>query len=96
MPKPITFSASASYSPPSKPIVISLGKREKRNLVKAGIAAAMKVRHNKTITPPSNSSFVMISGVPHKLKNGKLVKFVPAAKSKKWDVIEVKSTNKRK
>lgn len=91
------FYVTASYSAPSEPIAISMNKREKKAQTKAGLAAAAKVRHNKPAAvaqPPK--SFVMIAGVPHKLRDGQLVPMIPAAESKKWDIIEVKPAKKGK
>lgn len=91
------FYVTASYSAPSEPIAISMNKREKKAQTKAGLEAASKVRHNKPAAvaqPPK--SFVVIAGVPHKLRDGQLVPMIPAAESKKWDIIEVKPAKKGK
>lgn len=83
------FYNTASYSAPSAPQVVELSKREKKAQSKAGLAAAAKVRHNKPASPVQPPrSIVMIAGVPHKLRDGKLVPMIPAAESKKWDIIE--------
>ena len=83
-----SFYNSSSYSAPSEPIAISLNKREKKALVKAGLEAASKVRHNRPANPVVEKSFVLVGGIPHKMRDGKLVPMVPAAESKKWDIIE--------
>ena len=83
------FYNTASYSAPSEPVVVSMNKRDKKAQTKAGLVAATKVRHNKPAAvaqPPR--SIVMVAGVPHKLRDGKLVPMIPAAESKKWDIIE--------
>jgi hypothetical protein len=83
------FTNSASYSAPSEPVVFEMSKSVRKAEIKAGLTAAAKVRHNpvnkqlKQLAP-----FVMIGGVPHKRKDGKLVPMIPAKDSKKWDVIE--------
>lgn len=82
------FVQSASYSAPSEPIVMDLTKREFKAQVKAGIAAAAKVRHYKPQIQITQKSFVMIAGVPHKMKDGVLVPMTAAKDSKKWDILE--------
>lgn len=79
------FFESASYSEPSKPIVTKPTKKE----VKAVLVAAAKVRHNKPAgaLPLSQRDHVMINGIPHKLKDGKLVKMIPIAESQKWEIV---------
>lgn len=95
--KAAAFYQSASYSAPSEPVVVEMKKREKKALVKAGLAAAAKVRHNPVpVVAKDPARIVMVGGVPHILRNGKLVKMIPAAESKKWDIIEVKPAKKRK
>lgn len=87
--KAASFFNSASFCEASQPIAIEMGKREKKALVKAGLEAAMKVRHNRPLVQKAAvNSIVMVGGVPHKMRDGKLVPMIPAAKSKKWDVIE--------
>jgi hypothetical protein len=87
--KAAKFFESASYSAPSKPLVIDMKKREKKTLVKTGLAAALTVRHNKAASVQKEAkSVVLIAGVPHKMRDGKLVPMIPAKDSKKWDVIE--------
>lgn len=83
----MSFYASASYDAPSEPTVVKLTKKAKKALIKEGVAKATKVRHFRPQLQVSQSSFVMVAGVPHKMKDGKLVPMVPAAESKKWDVI---------
>lgn len=82
------FVQSASYSAPSEPIVMDLTKREFKAQVKAGIAAAVKVRHFKPQIQLTQKSFVMVAGVPHKMKDGVLVPMTAAKDSKKWDILE--------
>jgi hypothetical protein len=82
------FVQSASYSAPSEPIVMDLTKREFKAQVKAGIEAAQKVRHFRPQLQITQKSFVMVAGVPHKMKDGVLVPMIPAKDSKKWDVLE--------
>jgi hypothetical protein len=87
--KAAAFYTSASYSAPSEPVAISLNKREKKAQSKAGLEAALKVRHNRAaVVPQPPKSIVMVAGVPHKLRDGKLVPMIPAAESKKWDIVE--------
>lgn len=91
------FFESASYSAPSKPLVIDMKKSEKKALIKAGLTAALSIRHNKPASVQKEvKSVVLVAGIPHKMKDGKLVPMVTAAKSKKWDIIEVKPAKKRK
>ena len=90
------FFNSASYSAPSQPIAISMGKREKKALVKAGLVAVAKVRHNRPAASAVLSKHVIIGGIPHKRVDGKYVPLVAAAKSKKWDIIEPKKAKKAK
>lgn len=87
--KAAAFYNSSSYSAPSEPIVVEMGKREKKALVKAGIAAALKVRHNRPLEQKAAvNTIVMVGGIPHKMRDGKLVPMVPASQSKKWDIVE--------
>jgi len=92
--KAAAFFNSASYSAPSEPIAISMGKREKKALVKAGLEAVAKVRHNRPAVAPTLSKHVIIGGIPHKRVDGQYVPLVAAAKSKKWDIIEPKKAKK--
>jgi hypothetical protein len=95
--KAAMFYNSASYTPPSEPVVIEMNKREKKALVKAGLTAAAKVRHNRPVDQRViTNRTVMVGGVPHKMRDGKLVAMIPAAESKKWDIIEVKPSRKKK
>lgn len=95
--KAAAFYQSASYSAPSAPVVVKMNKREKKALVKAGLAAAAKVRHNRpqpAVKDPNR--IVMVGSAPHIIRNGKLVKLTPIAESKKWEIVEVKPSKKRK
>ncbi len=68
--KAMKFYESASYEAASKPVVMKTTKKE----VKAVLSAASKVRHNKPSMPVVQpKKFVMVGGVPHKIKDGKLV-----------------------
>lgn len=92
--KAAAFFNSASYSAPSEPIAISMGKREKKALVKAGLEAVAKVRHNRPAATATLSKHVIIGGIPHKRVDGQYVPLVAAAQSKKWDIIEPKKAKK--
>ena len=64
------FYETASYSASSEPIVVKTTKKE----IKQVLQAATKVRHNRPSTPVAQpKKFVVINGVPHKFKDGKLV-----------------------
>jgi len=86
--KAAAFTNSASFCEASQPVAFEMPKSIRKAEIKAGLTAAAKVRHNPVNKPTQLAPFVMINGIPHKRKDGKLVPMVPAAKSKKWDVIE--------
>ena len=92
------FYETASYSAPSEPVVIEMGKRDKKALVKAGTAAALKVRHNRVLEVKETvaNRVVLVAGVPHKMKDGKLVPMTPAKDSKKWVIVEPKAKKRKK
>lgn len=90
----LSFYASASYQEASKPVVTKLTKTAKKALIKQGIEKAVKVRHFRPQLQASQSSVIMIGGVPHKLRDGKIVPMVPAAQSKNWVIIEPKAKKK--
>lgn len=81
--KAMKFINSASYSAPSTPVSASASPIE----IAKVMVAAKKVRHNPRPVPTS-PRIVMIGGVPHVKRDGKLVAMIPASKSKKWDIIE--------
>lgn len=78
------FYTSASYSRPTKPKGETISPVEIATLIKK----ASKVRHNPAKPQASISSIVLVAGVPHKMRDGKLVPMIPAKDSKKWDVVE--------
>ena len=86
--KAAAFTNSASFCEASEPVAFEMPKSIRKAEIKAGLTAAAKVRHNPVNKSTQLAPFVMINGVPHKRKDGKLVPMIPAAKSKKWDVIE--------
>ena len=86
--KAAAFTNSASFCEASEPVAFEMPKSIRKAEIKAGLTAAAKVRHNPVNKSTQLAPFVMINGVPHKRKDGKLVPMVPAAKSKKWNVIE--------
>ena len=90
----LSFYASASYQEPSKPVVTKLTKAAKKALIKQGIEKAVKVRHFRPQLQVSQSTVMMIGGVPHKLRDGKIVPMVPASQSKNWVIIEPKAKKK--
>lgn len=79
------FYNTASFST-SGPAIVTTAPKKKYIL--AGIAAARKVRTFRPLATPSASKYVMVAGIPHIMRNGTLVRMVPAASSKKWDIIE--------
>ena len=86
--KAAAFTNSASFCEASEPVAFEMPKSIRKAEIKAGLTAAAKVRHNPVNKSTQLAPFVMINGVPHKRRDGKLVPMVPAAKSKKWNVIE--------
>lgn len=90
----LSFYASASYQEASKPVVTKLTKTAKKALIKQGIAKAVKVRHFRPQLQVSQSTVMMIGGVPHKLRDGKIIPMVPASQSKNWVIIEPKAKKK--
>lgn len=91
----LSFYASASYQEASKPVVTKLTKTAKKALIKQGIAKAVKVRHFRPQLQVSQSTVIMISGVPHKLRDGKIVPMIPASQSKNWVIVEPKAKKKK-
>lgn len=83
----ISFYASASYEASSAPVVTKMTKKAKKALIAQGVEKAKQVRHFRPQLQVSQSSFVMVGGVPHKMKDGVLVPMTPAKDSKKWDVV---------
>ena len=77
------FFTSASYSAPSSPVSFSTSPIE----IAKVMIAAKRVRHNPKPTTTS-PRIVMVGGVPHVKKDGKLVAMIPASKSKNWVIIE--------
>ena len=70
------FFETASYSASSEPIVVKTTKKE----IAAVLKAATKVRHNRPSKPQVQpSKYVMIGGIPHKLKDGKFVALTSSA-----------------
>jgi hypothetical protein len=92
----LSFYASASFTEASKPVVTKMTKTAKKALIKQGVAKAVKVRHFRPQLQVSQSSFVMVGGIPHKMKDGQLVPMVTAAKSKNWVIVEPKAKKKKK
>ena len=90
----MSFYASASYDAPSEPTVVKLTKKAKKALIKEGVAKATKVRHFRPQLQASQSTVIMIGGVPHKMRDGKIVPMVPAAQSKNWVIVEPKAKKK--
>lgn len=91
----LSFYASASYQEASKPVVTKMTKTAKKALIKQGIAKAVKVRHFRPQLQVSQSTVIMISGVPHKLRDGKIVPMIPASQSKNWVIVEPKAKKKK-
>ena len=87
----LSFYASASFEEASTPVVTKMTKTAKKALIKQGVAKAVKVRHFRPQLQVSQSSFVMVDGIPHKMKDGQLVPMVTAAKSKNWVIVEPKA-----
>ena len=77
------FSNTASYSAPTVPT----GNTATPKDITVVLKAASKVRHNPAPKQKTISSIVMVGGVPHKMRDGKLVPMVSAKDSKKWDIV---------
>ena len=74
--KAAKFYQSASYQAASAPVIVKTTKKE----IAAVLKAATKVRHNKPSMPVVQpKKYVMIAGVPHKIKDGKLVALTAAS-----------------
>ncbi len=82
--KNAAFYSTASYSGSSRAKTKTITPIE----ITLGLKAASKVRHNPVKPQATISSIVMVAGVPHKMRDGKLVPMIPASESKKWDIIE--------
>ena len=78
------FYNTSSFSAPTAPV----GNTATPKDITAVLKAAEKVRHNPKPKQAAISSIVMVAGVPHKMRDGKLVPMIPANKSKKWDIVE--------
>lgn len=77
------FYNTASFSAPTKPV----GNTATPIATAVVLKAASKVRHNPTPKQATISSIVMVAGVPHKMRDGKLVAMITAKDSKKWDIV---------
>ena len=74
--KAAKFYQSASYQASSAPVIVKTTKKE----IAAVLKAATKVRHNKASIPVVQpKKYIMIAGVPHKIKDGKLVALTAAS-----------------
>jgi hypothetical protein len=65
----LNFINSASFEAPSAPVVQTCTKSEKV----AVLAAASRIKGNGPRNTYTPSKYVMISGIPHKMVDGKLV-----------------------